>query len=431
MANYKFDEQMAAGMIENDRDAIFSLYLHRCLTPELMVKHIYSRDGIPPEIANHRIDAMILDRLIEPVSYGGKEEALFLTEAGVKMATSLFGERIRKLYKPGSENQTLPTARDLRMCQANINHQMHLNQFGLEFENYARGTVEYEYYDEKFMPPAADFIMPDGLISLPNRFLFLEMDMGTEGAKRLAQKWDSYRMFLNSPKAWYEKKPVTMLFLLDGVSKIAFRQKTVMRSLMTYLGSRVNGQFEAYFETPERCQEILRTRYLNASTGLRRAEDGAMRAIGEKFGFQITQPSFLSSLGFSDAYYIKRIDGRGRVRIVGKRPQEFILGLWLDQRFSTFQTIAAVSQMEAKLRKMAGREVPCVFLVNSPMWVKRIPQITKANVSEQVFFTSPERLEVNSDWHKALFQVDQLKNLNHFTDDSLSETVHELRMAKL
>ena len=72
MANYKLNEQMVAGMSEGDKETILSLYLHRCLTPSLIVKHLYRIDGIQEEIANHRLDAMILDHLIEPMAAARK-----------------------------------------------------------------------------------------------------------------------------------------------------------------------------------------------------------------------------------------------------------------------------------------------------------------------------------------------------------------------
>ena len=49
MANYKLNEQMVAGMSEGDKETILSLYLHRCLTPSLIVKHLYRIDGIQEE----------------------------------------------------------------------------------------------------------------------------------------------------------------------------------------------------------------------------------------------------------------------------------------------------------------------------------------------------------------------------------------------
>lgn len=430
MANYTLDEKMVSGMSDGDMNALLSLYLHRCLTPELIVKYPYSCDEISSESADLRLNAMILDKLIEVVSYGENKEALFLTSFGVKTVTGLYSEQLMRLYKPGS-GKKLPSYWDLKMHPANINHQIHLNRFGLEFERYARGLIEYEYYDEKFMPPASDFMMPDGMISLPDRLLFLEMDMGTESIKRLAQKWDSYRMFLNSPKAYYQDRPITMFFILDGIRKLSLRQKTTTRSLMTYLGGRVNRNFEAYFEPPEICHEIIRTRYLSAGTELSADEESVLTILKSKYGFQISKPAFLREIGLPSSYYVKRLNDKGKIAVVGDRPQEFILEIWLDRRFSIFQSLASNRQVEAKLREMAGREVPYLLVVPSIIWANKIPLIIKSTIPEKVFFTTPERLNVRTDWHKALFRIDQIKNLTHFEDDSLSTPIHEKRLTKL
>lgn len=122
LANYKLDEHMVMGMSEGDKLTLFTIYLHRCLTPRLIIDHLYRRYNIHPEIADHRLDAMILDKLIEAVHYGGHEDALFLTPYGVKTVTSLYGEQLIKIYKPGLKSEKLPTYWDLKMSSTNINH---------------------------------------------------------------------------------------------------------------------------------------------------------------------------------------------------------------------------------------------------------------------------------------------------------------------
>lgn len=61
MANYKLDNHMVLGMSKGNKSALLSIYLHRCLTTSLITDHLYRCDDIPPEIASHRLDAMILD----------------------------------------------------------------------------------------------------------------------------------------------------------------------------------------------------------------------------------------------------------------------------------------------------------------------------------------------------------------------------------
>lgn len=429
MAKYKLDEKMVYEMSNGDKATLLSLYLHRCLTPSLIINHLYNCDGFPPEIAGHHLDAMILDKLIEVIPYGEREDALFLTPYGVKTVVSLYGDRLKKVYKSGIKSGKLPTYWDLKMCTTNINHQMHLNQFGLEFEDYACDLIEYAYYDGKFMSPASEFLMPDGMIALPNRLLFLEMDMGTEDAKRLTQKWNSYRIFLNSPKAYYENQHITMFFILDGIAKVQLRQKTTMRSLMEYLGCRNNGNFEAYFETPGKCHEIIKTKYLSAASELS-ADEYAVLTDLRRFRFRISSPSFLKEIGLHNTYYIKRLGEDGKLNFVGNRPQEFIVDLWMDRRFSVFQRIVSHKQIEARIRKLANREVSYLLIVPSITWVNKIPLVTKSSIPEGLFFSTPERLRNTFNWYEALFQIDQLKNLYHFQDDSLRVPVHEKRLIK-
>lgn len=132
-----------------------------------------------------------------------------------------------------------------------------------------------------------------------------------------------------------------------------------------------------------------------------------------------------------NAYYIKRLDEQGKLSIVGNRPQEFILDIWLDQRFSVFQGVASRERIEAKLLRIANRKVPYLLIVPSIVCTNLIPQITKSIIPKEVFFSTPDRLETHTKWHEALFRIDQIKNLSHFCDDSLEVYIHEKRLTKI
>ncbi|MDE7248779.1 MAG: hypothetical protein K2N82_02620 [Lachnospiraceae bacterium] len=41
MANYKLDNKMVSEMSKGNKETLLSIYLHRCLTPDLVVNHIY------------------------------------------------------------------------------------------------------------------------------------------------------------------------------------------------------------------------------------------------------------------------------------------------------------------------------------------------------------------------------------------------------
>lgn len=102
-----------------------------------------------------------------------------------------------------------------------------------------------------------------------------------------------------------------------------------------------------------------------------------------------------------------------------------------DQRFSVFQSLASHAQIESKLLRITNRRVPYLLIVPSFVWANIIPQIAKSFPSKEVFFTTPDRLATRTKWHEALFQIDQIRNLFHFYDDSLSVCIHEKRLTRV
>ena len=177
--------------------ALLSIYQHRCLNAQLLDSYVYQDIDTGPQQDSTKAGKLVEFGLIEMVEYGQKYPALFLTTLGIKTVEATSGETLRALYQFDGGKQTLPLAHDLKMNPKIINHQMHLNSFAMELASYAGGQASFRYFDEKLMPPASNFMMPDAMAELDNCYLFLEMDMGTEAKGRLAQKWNSYRTFLN------------------------------------------------------------------------------------------------------------------------------------------------------------------------------------------------------------------------------------------
>lgn len=430
MGNFKPDKMMIVGMTDADKAVLLSIYTHRCLSKHLMSKFIYEPAGIPEIIASHKIDALELDGLLEYVPYC-ESGAYFLTTLGVRTVIELYGnEYLSSIYKPGKKKVELPSYASLKMYEKNINHQMNLNQFDLEFESYASGVIPFQYYDQNFMPPASNFMMPDGMLELPDRLLFLEMDMGHENAKQLSKKWNSYRLFLNDPAPYYRGKPITMFFLIEGVRRPNLRQRSAMKTLMVHLGDRVKGNFEAFFEDMKTSHEIIQSRYLHSNIKINLSDMDILKKIEQAHGFKIAKPQFLEEIFMSDCFYIRKIDSEtGKIIKIQGRPQEFILDIWMDSRFSALRNIANYSLTRETMRRIAGRGIPYVLVVPSISWANNTLKILDFSMPDEIFFTTPERLQTLS-WNEALFRIDQIKNLLHFSDDSLSEEVHERRLTK-
>lgn len=429
MANYKVDEQIIKRLSDEDREGMLSIYQHRCLDERLLYQYFYSKADIKQAYTNTHIKDLISYRLLEELDYGQSFPALFLTTKGVETVKFLYGDGLKRLYKYGDESISLPMASDLKMNRKNVNHQMHLNHFVLEFESYAKGKTFFRYYDEKFMPPASDFMMPDGMLELSGCFLFLEMDMGTESSGRLAQKWNSYRSFLNSPGFFYQEKPIVMLFILDGVSNPDVRKKNVAASLFGYIADRVNGQFEVYIDAPAALHEIIQTHLIALEPESSCSETEVYKDIRQTQGFLLSKPAFLTQVDAPFEFYIRKLNDQKKILTINGRPQEFLLDIWLDGRLSVLRNLVFFNRLSRQIVSMTKRPLSYLVVVPSEKWALTVLRIINSPQPQGVYFTTPTRLSA-CNWEGALFYIDQLGNLMHFTDASLKDMVHERRMAK-
>ena len=260
MPNYKADANLLAQLSEEDKQALLSIYCHRCMDVSLLSLSIYH----DIDSAQNAVDKMVSLWFLETVDYNARFPALFLTTLGVSAIKTLFDAELHRRYDRGGRDFRFRLAAELKMNPKVISHQMHLNAFETNLFLYAGNETAYCYWDEKMMPPASEFMMPDGMVELDNYYLFLEMDMGTEDQKRLAQKWDSYRMFLNSPGSFYKGKPIVMLFILEGMSKPNVRKKNVTEILLRHLAERIDGKFEVFIDIPTVLHQIIQSYLLSS-----------------------------------------------------------------------------------------------------------------------------------------------------------------------
>lgn len=427
MANYKAKNELLCQLSLEDRTALLSIYQHRCLDAPLLDSYVYRDVDVASQQGSVRVNKLRELGLIESVEYGQKNSALFLTTLGVEAVKTTSGKTLRELYQFDGGKQTLPLAHDLKMNPKIINHQMHLNSFAMELASYASGQGYFRYFDEKMMPPASNFMMPDAMAELDNCYLFLEMDMGTEAKGRLAQKWNSYRTFLNDPAGFYREKRVVMLFIVDGVKNVELRKRNVTASLMTHIADRVNGHFEAYIDEVDALHKIVKTRILPPTKDIETPELAICRTINLQHGFSVSKPALFQELDVRYAYYIRSLDENRRILVSNGRAQEFILDVWMDGRLSILRNVLYYQRSLGQIRKKAGRDLAYVIVVPSEKAACVLLKELNSPQPEGIYFTTPDRLTQKT-WPQALFSIDLLWNLNHFTDESLKETVHEKRL---
>lgn len=433
MARYKAHDSILQQLTPADRKAILSIYQHRCLTGQQLYQYFYKETFHEPSSCMLHLRDMVSQRILEEIEYAESQTAFFLDTLGIVIVEALYSGRLHSLYKPGVQtNAKLPKSAQLKINVKNINHQIHLNEFSLNFETYVPSGTPYTYFDEKFMPPASHFMMPDGMIELPDVFLLLEEDMGTEKAGRLAQKWNSYRMFLNDPGPYYREKPIAMLFIIDGVKNPELRIKNVRNTIAAYLIHAVNGKFDVYMGSQTACHEIIKTKFLSIPTPLSFVVSSVENLISRQFRLKFSRPPFFSQLSAPLGYYVRKLSEANKVVTEQGRRQEFLLDIWLDGRLSVMGNIVRYDRLKREVAAITKRVLPYLLVVPSEEWIMSLlqtPNLIDGILPEDIYLTTPERLQ-RRPWHEALFRIDQLGNLTHFTDKSLRTAVHERRLKR-
>ena len=414
MANYKANPDIIKQLTTTDKSVLSAVYAHRCLDEALLYRFFYEKDDIKRSYTTDRIKTLISYRLIEEMDYGKEIPALFLTTAGIKTLEVL-------------REEPCLNASELKLNRKNINHQIRLNSFALEVESYAKKRGFFQYYDGKFMPPASASLMPDGIIELRDYFLFLEMDMGTEYANRLEQKWNSYRSFLNYPSDFYSKKPVIVLFILEGVKRVESRYNTVAASLFRHIGDRFNGDFEIYIDKSETLHEIIKTSLFQEDTELSRQKEAVYCDLRKNHGLALSKPQLFQELKLNFGAYIRKIGAGKKIVMIGNRPQEFLFDIWLDGRLSVLHNLLYFNHISTCIRSKTGRSLPYLVVVPSEKWIHNILKAVNLIQPANIYFTTPTRLAA-SNWSEALFIIDQLNNLLHYKDASLQNTIYERRV---
>jgi hypothetical protein len=373
------------------------------------------------------MDDLIRHGLLMEVPYGDGQSALFLTTAGVSTLQAIFGDELNQYYRSGEALVSLPKSSQLKINPVKIPHQMSLNEFALTFDRYAMGTgTPYQYFDDKMMQKAAYFMMPDAVIELPDRFLFLEMDMGTERPSYLAKKWGAYQGFLRSPRPPYDRKPIVMLFILKGVKNLDLRKKGVAKSLMTYLPDWFNGRFDVFLGSPEELHEVVESKFLGKRNGLHERRENVLKLLWETHGLAPSRPTFLDKLDYPIDYYIRSLNRDGTVAVEGGRPVEFLLDIWIDGRMSALRNVARNNGLSHQTREQAGRSMRHLVVLPNEKAAYSILEMIRSEQPKEIYFTTLERLE-KYELPEALFAIDALDNLVHFSDWSLRPTVHERR----
>jgi hypothetical protein len=422
--------ELSGSLSQSELNTLKSIYDYRCLTVQQIYQlHYRELATVEQSIAEGAclsgIKKMLDYQLIKTVEYKGDQVVHFLTVDGIEMVRHSF-ELPTNIYdsKKKVVRRGYYRASELDIYPKHINHQVHLNQFVIDFQT-KELDYNWKYYDEKYVSNYTH-IRPDGLLSILDTDFFLEMDMSTESKKQLCEKWENYRNFLLSREYAYREKKIVVLFIVDGTEKLQQRINLVKHTIYERLLDSLDSEFEIYIGTSEQLLSLLEKRLLPISKGIVPNPIKLVKEVFERVhGFKMVEgENFKREFnGVKYGFYAsKQVDGR--IVYENNRFQEFLV----DDYFSESPTIVSKISYHDKNNtffvQKHGREMAYLIVAKNEEQAYKDLRMIDAIGLPNIFFTTYQRLKERP-FHEALFQYDLLGNMNHFTNSGLEERVYE------
>lgn len=415
---------------QSELDTLRSIYDFRCLTPEQVYALHYQRietvnSSIAEKACKSGVRKLVRNELIRKVEFKGEQTALFLTNVGIEMIRHNFGfptniyDAKKKVIRRGYYR-----AFELDMYPKHINHQIHLNQFVIDFQ---LQKLDYpsKYFDEKYVS-LYNHIRPDGLLTILDTDFFLEMDMSTESKNQLYEKWDNYRNFLLSREYAYRERRIVVLFIVDGTERLQERIDLIKFTIYERLLDVLDSEFEIFVGTSEELLELMKVRLLPISEGfVPPGIERTKKILEERHSLRLVDGETLKSSfnGIKYGVYATKIV-EDCVSVENGRLQEYLFD---DYSFSSPTVVAKIAFHEknnALFVQRLGRELSYVIVCSDEEQAYRDLKMIDMIGLSNVYFTTHSRLE-NLPFHEALFQYDETGNLYTFINNGLTERIFE------
>ncbi len=409
---------------DRDQDALASIYKHRCLTLDQLFQLHYSDNAKNNSYCKGKINRMEKDGLIVK-EITNKHEVYFLTPEGVELARYILELSSNVL---DINNQIIKRgyfrASELRIIPRNINHQIALNQFYIDFKEAIGDRTPYKYFDEKYIGDFKD-MRPDGLLKMIGVDFFIETDMATESRKQLLEKWENYRRFLSGRDYVYRDRKIVVLFVIENTTIPEVRIDVIKNTIYNRILDLVDDKFEVYIDTRERLISLLMNMVSFYKKELPEPVDQAKDLI-KKDGFQFVNGYSISKFtgGISYSYYLRRLNSKKAIEIVHNKVQEFVLDSYNFRPFSVLKKIQYLRQSNVSYKEIMGRELSYIILTDDLEEAYHDLRVINLIYIENLCFTTLERLE-RYGLPRALVTIDSLSNVSSYKDMGLSKTVFE------
>lgn len=439
-------DQMISSLTARDKSALTALYAYRCLTFQQLYEfgYVTEKNGkVSEQTAKKRLRYMIDSGLIRKKKFGNLD-VFMISNNGIEILkqchqipNEIFDSTTRTIKRG------YYTSKELEIYSKYMNHQLNLNQFVLEFSK-ENTDKEWYYYDEKYLSKYSS-IRPDGMISVQDFDIFLEMDMSTESKKQLSEKWENYRRFLASSEFQNSHKKIVMFFIIENntvskdnrnyatryMNKIENRKKLVRYTMFADLIDAIGADFEVFIGTRSDLLNAFREKLYPKAVNTYEYGNMLKNILLNKFRFSISNGSALKECfnGTEFDLYIRKIQTDGRIYIEGGKVQEYIVDDSLYNPVSILNKITYMKRNNSFCRFKLNREMSYIVVVESMDNLYEELKSLDLLGERNVYYTTIERLETMQ-FCESIVQFDTLGNMSHFVENGLNKRVFERNVEK-
>lgn len=371
---------------------------------------------------------------IEEVAFNDENIALFLTKLGIdtvvenydfpkNIVTDKASVDSSKKIKDGYYRPA-----DLKMLPKAIPHQVHLNQFVLDFKrlyNYCGYTEPWEYFDEKYMSMYTK-IRPDGLIRFMDTDFFLEEDMNTENKNQLLTKWEHYKSFLASFEYQKSSQKIIVLFIIDNTKQIENRKNLIKLTAYDVLFNSISDKFDIVVSTREALMKMLFHIFIPNILQQNKRKQELEQVLKEK-DFIIDNGELLKGnlSNKSYQYYIRKIDNKNNLIMEENRFQEFLVDYYYPDGLTFIDKISLFNSSVSSFKFKFKRLISYIIVCDNIQYLNKELKLFSLKGHENIFFTTIERLK-KYPLNKALCQFDSSDRLYCFKSMALTIRDYEI-----
>jgi hypothetical protein len=425
-------EKMSAFEIKNmltkiDLEVLHQIYLLRCLTINQIYVNFYEDTftGVQ-QFKDKKVSILLQLGVVEEIYFSSDNSALFLTKTGIDVVVAEYQIPINIVdVETNGIKRGYYRASELKMLAKNIPHQVHLNQFMLDFKKIYETNnypLAWTYYDEKYVSMYTK-IRPDGLINILDTDLFLEMDMSTESKAQLIDKWKHYKSFLNSVEHRNNDKKVIVLFIVENTNLIENRKNLIKLTAQEIVLNDLDDKFEIIVGTKDELltaifqviiPDIMETNYKKSQLA---------HAL-HNLGFDVVNASPLSSkLSNSDyGFFIRRLDESNNIIIENSKIQGYFIDYYIDNSVSNMAKIAYLDRNLSNFHYYYKWTPSYIVVCDDINRLHNDLKLFNLDTSNNVYYTTLERLQTMP-FHEALFQFNFDGDMYSFKTNGLRDRV--------